>query len=245
MELQLEAHGSDDAAAPLLRLLGNVFVAQFLSINVFRLQNKIDTLDAKAVAKFVNIGNSRDAPQLFLLYCSKCRWKHTISEHELNCTGPSGDRVPCLNEDCGKSFANKKSLARHTAVVHNWVPKACINCPDELDTLFYSSADLQRHDTFAHGNYNVPIICPRKDVCAREEPFKKPQNLWDHLKSVHMMTLKEVEVYVLDKRKAGRSKPHKRKGKKTDHEETDHDSGDNDGDEDDGEVTLAKRSRLD
>lgn len=187
------------------RLTGNPFVTKFATINVYRLKRSFDSSDPDVVATYVPTGNSRDPPEPFLYFCSKCgyscRWVRVVESHEAACTvdpnaTPNETRYHCHYEGCSKSYPKESTLQAHINVIHEFLPKPCVQCPDKPDVIFYTQYELTNHRTKFHNGLDTPTVCPYQDECGKPEAFTDKQPFKWHLRSVHKKTPKEIEAII-------------------------------------------------
>lgn len=204
---------SDDETTP-TRLTGNAFVAKFSTINVYRLKRSFDSSDPDVVASYVPTGNSRDPPEPFLHFCSKCgyssRWVHVVEMHEAACTvdpdAPSNEtRYHCHYEGCSRSYEKESTLKAHINSAHEFVPKPCIQCPDKPDVIFNTQYELTNHRTKFHNGLDNPTVCPYQDECGKQDAYTDKKAFKLHLRSVHKKTPKEIEK-IIPRKKAVRAR---------------------------------------
>ncbi|KAK4560928.1 hypothetical protein LTR86_004883 [Recurvomyces mirabilis] len=218
---ELPAH---DAQAP--QRPGDAFVAKFSTINIFHLKRSFDTSDPEVVAQYVATGNSRDPPEPYLYYCSKCgfgsRWPDKVQIHESTCNktaaDATADRFCCHYEGCNKSFAKESVLKAHIANIHAFTVRACVQCPDQPDVMYKTYTELQKHRKKCHENLEIAMQCPYKEECGKAQDFTDKAAFKLHLRSVHHKTPVEIAVFVprkkmvrSSKKKAVRSRQKKKK----------------------------------
>lgn len=187
------------------RLTGNPFVTKFATINVYRLKRSFDSSDPDVVASYVPTGNSRDPPEPFLYFCSKCgyssRWVHVLETHEASCTvdpdaTPNETRYHCHYEGCSKSYPKESTLKTHIRTAHEFVPKPCTRCPDKPDVIYYTQYELTNHRDQVHNGLDNPTVCPYQDECGKEDAYTDKKAFKLHLRSVHKKTPKEIEAII-------------------------------------------------
>ena len=250
---------SPNATQPWL-LTGNAFVTKFASINEFVLNRNFDAPKPETVAKYVSVGNSRDAPTPFLFYCT-CGYSHRrqdfLRTHEAGCEAEPGSfsektkDYHCDHAECGKSFPTDNALKRHKRQTHDFTPKACELCPEKPDVLYDTANRLKDHKKKCHSvakYIEQPAVCPLVDSCGRQEPFTEKARLVRHLRTVHEKPPKEIEMLVPWEKKQSMSR---KKGTKAlsldegadgDDEDNEDDEGD-EGGEDDEYMPPRKRVR--
>lgn len=209
-ELQQDSAGETTPT----HLTGNSFVTKFSTINVYRLKRSFDSSNPDVVAAYVPTGNSRDPPEPFLHFCSKCnyssRWIHVLEMHEVACTvdpdsTPNETRYYCHYEGCTKSYPKESTLKTHINTAHEFVPKSCIQCPDKPDVIFNTQYELTNHRSKFHNDLDNPTVCPYQDECGKEDVYTDKKAFKLHLRSVHKKTPKEIEA-IIPRKKAVRAR---------------------------------------
>ncbi|KAG6362413.1 hypothetical protein INS49_010643 [Diaporthe citri] len=180
---------SADQTTP-TRLTGNALVTKCATINVYKLKRSFDSSDPDVVSMYVPTGNSRDPPEPFLYFCSKCgysnRWVHVVEMHEAACTvdpdaTANEERYHCHYEGCSKSYPKETTLKAHIHSAHQFVPKPCVQCPDKPDVIFNTQYELTNDRTKFHNDLDNPTMCLYQDECGKQEAYNDKKAFKLHL----------------------------------------------------------------
>ena len=96
-----------------------------------------------------------------------------------NKEGPLGNRIPCINSTCGKSFFSERDMMRHNTVIH--LGEKNFPCTDPLcSKIFGFKSGMLRHYKTVHLEQK-PFKCI---TCG--QLFKRNDHLKGHVDAVHL-----------------------------------------------------------
>ncbi|TAQ89982.1 hypothetical protein B7494_g1722 [Chlorociboria aeruginascens] len=186
------------------------FIEYFARINILRITVPSKFSEAKfqqEMERWAPIGNSRDKPMRFILYCSNKKWgceysnpSHShMQRHIPKCKISSSNLVSttsftCGKPKCGKQFGSRSGLMSHERD-HNFEKRQCDLCHD--GRWYEKERSWNHHNSEYHtNNWDLDTTCSVPDCFRRDKPFPSRNAYQQHLRTVHRLSGSDVTQYL-------------------------------------------------